>query len=74
MWLPRGESCGGWMDWESGIRRYKLLCIEWMNKVILYSSRNYIQYPVITYNGKNNIIIINLFYNEYLLCDSQALF
>ena len=33
------------MDWESGISRYKLLYIEWINKVLLYSSGNYIQYP-----------------------------
>ena len=62
------------MDWEFRVSRYKLLYIEWMNKVKLYSTRNYIQYPVITYNGK--IISLLLIYstnNEYLLCDSQAL-
>ena len=38
---------GGGMDWEFGISRYKLLCIEWINsKVLLYSTGNYIQYPV----------------------------
>ena len=31
----------------------KLLCIEWIsNKVLLYSTRNYIQYPVISCHGK----------------------
>ena len=41
------------MEWEFGISRCKLLYIEWINnKVLLYSTRNYIQYPVITPNGK----------------------
>ena len=31
----------------------QLLCIECMNsKVLLYSTGNYIQYPVIKHNGK----------------------
>ena len=41
------------MDWEFGIRRCKLVCIEWINKkVLLYSIGNYIQYSVINHNGK----------------------
>ena len=41
------------MDWESGISRCKLLYIEWINnEVLLYSTGNYIQYPVINHNGK----------------------
>ena len=46
---------GGWrgMDWEFGISRCKLLYIEWIdNKVLLYSTGKYIQYPVIKHNGK----------------------
>ena len=40
-------------DWESGISRYKLLCIGLINnKVLLYGTRNYIQYSVINHNGK----------------------
>ena len=34
------------------ISRYKLLYIEWINKVLLFSTGNYIQYPVINHNGK----------------------
>ena len=31
----------------------KLLYIEWINnKVLLYSTENYIQYPIINHNGK----------------------
>ena len=38
---------------EFGISRCKLLYIEWMNnKVLLYNTGNYIQYPVINHNGK----------------------
>ena len=47
-----GGSCGrdGGGGWVS---RCKLLYIEWINnKVLLYSSENYIQYPMINHNGK----------------------
>ena len=41
------------MDWEFGISRCKLLYIGWINnKVLLYSTGNYIHYPVINHNGK----------------------
>ena len=41
------------MDWEFGIGRCKLFYIEWINnKVLLYSTGNYIQYPVINRNGE----------------------
>ena len=49
--LPRWG--GGGKDWEFGISRCKLLYIGWINsKVLLYSTGNYIQYPVINHNGK----------------------
>ena len=37
---------------EVRVSRYKLLHIEWINEVLLYSTENYIQYFVITYLGK----------------------
>ena len=41
------------MDWEFGISRCKLSYIEWVNnKVLLNSTGNYMQYPVINHNGK----------------------
>ena len=41
------------MEWEFGFSRSKLLYIEWINnKVLLYSTGNYIQYIVIDQNGK----------------------
>ena len=53
LWLPRGkrDECG--KDWEFVIRKFKLLYTKWIkNKVLLYHTGNYIQYPVINYNGK----------------------
>ena len=51
--VAKGEEGGGGMDWEFQIRRCKLLCLGWINnKVLLYSTGNYIQYPVINHNGK----------------------
>ena len=44
----------GGMVWEFGISRCKLLYIESINnKALLYSTGNYIQYPVINCSGKN---------------------
>ena len=51
--VAKGEGGGGGMQREFGISRCKLLYIEWLNnKVLLYSTENYIQYPVINHNGK----------------------
>ena len=45
------------MDWKFGTSRCKLLYIEWINnKVLLYSTGNYIQCPVINHNGKEKKI------------------
>ena len=53
LWLPRGRGCGGGMEWEFGISRCKLVYIGWINnKVLLYSTGNYIQCPEINHNGK----------------------
>ena len=42
--------------WESGISRDKLLYTGWIdNKILLYSTRNYIQYPVTNHNEKEYI-------------------
>ena len=47
------EGGEGGKDWEFGISRCKLLYIGWINnKVLLYNTGNYIQYPVINHNGK----------------------
>ena len=50
---PKGGRAGEVKDWEFGISRRKLLYIGWIkNKVLLYSTGNYIQYPVANHNGK----------------------
>ena len=52
--VAKGELGGGrGMDWEFGVGRCKLLHLEWIyNKVLPYSTGNYIQDPVINHNGK----------------------
>ena len=52
--LPEGiVGVEGEINSEFGISRYKLLYIKQINnKDLLYSTGNYIQYLVITYNGK----------------------
>ena len=51
--VAKGERGGGRMGWEFGISRCKLVYTEWINnKVLLYSTGSYIQYPVVKHNGK----------------------
>ena len=52
--VAKGEEGVGRVDWEFGVSRCKLLYVEWIKKVLLYSTGNYIQYPVINNNGKEN--------------------
>ena len=41
------------MDWEFRISRCRLIHIEWINtQVLLWSTGNYTQFPVISHNGK----------------------
>jgi len=51
--VANGEKWWGRMGWEFGINRCKLLYIEWIkHKLLVYSTENYIQYPVINHNRK----------------------
>ena len=64
-----GGGAGGGKDWEFGISRCKLLYTGWLNnKVLLYSTGNYIQYPVINHNGKEYEKECIYMYNESLCC------
>ena len=46
--VAKWEGVGGGMEWEVGVSRCKLLYIEWINnELLLYSTGNYIQYPMI---------------------------
>ena len=55
---PREQTCGGervsgGMDQELGVSKCKLLYVEQINtQTLLYSTENYIQYPMISHNGK----------------------
>ena len=49
----QGGGSWGRMEWEVGISRCKLLNIEWIHtEVLVYSTENYIQCPMINHNGK----------------------
>ena len=65
LWLPEGKE-GGETNQEYGINRYTLPYIKQINnKDLLYSTGNYIQYLVITYNGKEsekNIYFLYIIY------------
>jgi len=54
--VAKGKVGRGGMGWESEVSRCKLLHIELINnKVLLYITGNYTQYPVINHNGKEKI-------------------
>ena len=51
--IAKVEGGGRGKTWKFGISRCKLVYIEWINnKLLLYSTGNYIQYPMINHNGK----------------------
>ena len=52
--LPRPRGGGRGMEWELGVSRCQLLYRKWINKALLYSIGNYIQYPVINHDGKEH--------------------
>ena len=50
------------MEWKFGVGRSKLLHLEWVNnKVLLYSTEDYIQYPVTNHDGKEKNSFIDRF-------------
>ena len=57
--LAKGERVEGEMKLEIGVSRYQLLFMEWINnKVLLYSTENHIQYPMINQKEKNFLMYI----------------
>ena len=51
--VAKGDGVGEGVEWEAGVSICKLLYIDWINnKVLLYSTQNYIQYPMINHSGK----------------------
>ena len=70
--VAKGEGVGGGMEREVGVSRCKLLYIEWINnKVLLYSTRNYIQYPVINHNGKECLKNVYICLTESFCCTAE---
>ena len=70
-WLPRGERVEGEMELETGVSRYQLLLMEWINnKVLLYSTQNYIQYPMINQKEKN-FFNVHTCITELLCCTAE---
>ena len=67
----------GRKDGEFGISRCKLLYIGWINnKVLLFSTGNYIQYPVMNHNGKEYekecvYIYVYICITESLCCTAE---
>ena len=62
---------GGRLDWEFGISRYKLLYIEWIKNKVLYSTGNYSQHPVKSYNRKDIKKRIYIYITESLYCRAE---
>ena len=49
----QGGGVWGRHEWEVGVSQPKSLYMEWINKVLLYSTENnYVQHPMINHNGK----------------------
>ena len=66
---------GGRDKLGAGIRRCKLLYVKQINnKVLLYSTGNYIQYPVIIHNGKEyeKNTYISICITESLCCTPET--
>ena len=65
--VAKGKRVEGGMEWEAEVRRCKLLYIERINKILLYSTENYIQYPVINHK-ENKYLKKNVNITQSLCC------
>ena len=53
LWLPKRRGSGRGLEWEVGVSRCKLFNTERLNNMILlHSTKNYSQCPMINHNGK----------------------
>ena len=55
-----------------GVGRCKLLHLEWINKVLLYSTGTYIQHPVINHNGKEYKKTVYMCITESRCCTAET--
>ena len=59
-WLPRGSEGEGWTV-SLGLVDANDLYLKWINnKVLIYSTGNYIQHPVINCNGKEYFLKMHI--------------
>ena len=62
------------MDWEFGVSKCKLLCIEWKNKVLLYSTGNSAQcYGAAWMGGEFGGEWIHVYVAESLCCAPETI-
>ena len=73
--VAKGKRAGGRIEWETGVSGCKLLCLEWINNtVLLYSTENYIQYPMINHNGKEYKKCMYVYIYMYIyICINESL-
>ena len=65
--VAKGEGVVGGMELEAEVSRCKLLYIEGINnKVLLYSTKDYIQYPIINHNGKEYFFNVYIYTHTYI--------
>ena len=51
--IDRREGGGSGMNGEFGVSRYELLHLEWIrNRILLYSTGNYVQYLGVEHDGR----------------------
>lgn len=55
-WLPKAGRGRGWGRDGVGVGTggCKLLCVEWINEVLLYGTLNYVQYPTRSHSVKDH--------------------
>ena len=67
--VAKEDESGGGIEYESAFSICKLLYIECIsNKILLYNTENYLQYPVINHNGKEYVCI---YVTESLCCTAE---
>ena len=62
--LSRGPVGKEGVDWDFLVSRCKLLYVEWINKVLLCSTRSYIHYSVTNHSEKEEEIISPGFFRK----------
>ena len=67
--VATADGAGEWMVWEGRVCKWGLLYRERINnKVLLYSTGNHIQYPMINHNEKNIKKNIYIYMTDSLCC------